>query len=284
MTTINDITDLLRILKEQPEWAAQVRAALLGEEFLSMPEVLAQIARNVADLNNAVGLLQEGQTQLQEGQTQLGDRLGRVEEGQVRVEGRLDRVEEGQARVEGRLDRVEEGQARVEGRLDRMQEGQNRMQGQLGHLIGTDYEMWAGRLAGRIAKRNFNLADAEVLYLCWEYPRTPDLLNILGEAEDQQRITPQEHDDLLLADIVVRGQREHETVYLVMEVSFTAHQDDFRRAATRAALLHKATGADTLPVVLGRNLAQELPVDREGQPLEQPATFIQISSRNDEEP
>ena len=49
MTTINDIGDLIRILREQPEWAETLRGVLLSRELLELPEEFA----NFVKLTNA---------------------------------------------------------------------------------------------------------------------------------------------------------------------------------------------------------------------------------------
>ncbi len=45
MTTINDIGDLVRVLREQPEWAEALRGVLLSRELLEMPEEFAQFVK-----------------------------------------------------------------------------------------------------------------------------------------------------------------------------------------------------------------------------------------------
>ena len=45
MTTINDIGDLIRILREQPEWAEALRSVLLSRELLELPEEFAQFVK-----------------------------------------------------------------------------------------------------------------------------------------------------------------------------------------------------------------------------------------------
>ncbi|MYC38966.1 MAG: hypothetical protein F4X66_18955 [Chloroflexi bacterium] len=42
MTTINDISDLVRVLEERPDWRAAIRNLLLGEDLLNVPQQLAQ--------------------------------------------------------------------------------------------------------------------------------------------------------------------------------------------------------------------------------------------------
>ena len=41
-TTINDIADLARILREQPEWADIIRGILLGQELIELPNRFAE--------------------------------------------------------------------------------------------------------------------------------------------------------------------------------------------------------------------------------------------------
>ena len=50
MTTINDIGDLIRILREQPEWAEALRGVLLSRELLELPEKFADFV-NLTNAN-----------------------------------------------------------------------------------------------------------------------------------------------------------------------------------------------------------------------------------------
>ena len=54
MTTINTIQDLLRLLDENPEWVDALRARLLTQELLELPEQLALLTAEVRDLGAKV--------------------------------------------------------------------------------------------------------------------------------------------------------------------------------------------------------------------------------------
>ena len=41
MTTINDISDLIRIIRQDPDWAEALRSVLLSKELLALPETFA---------------------------------------------------------------------------------------------------------------------------------------------------------------------------------------------------------------------------------------------------
>ena len=69
MTSINNIADVARILKEQPEWADTIRSLLLSEELLNLPARFAEF----------VQLTQESNRITNERLNQLETRLGRLE-------------------------------------------------------------------------------------------------------------------------------------------------------------------------------------------------------------
>ena len=53
MTTINDISDLVRILREQPDWAEALRALLLTQELLDLPGRFDRFVETQREFNQA---------------------------------------------------------------------------------------------------------------------------------------------------------------------------------------------------------------------------------------
>ena len=64
MTAINDIRDLLQILREQPDWADQVRAVLLSQELLELPGKVAILAATVETINQRLDRLEQDVAEL----------------------------------------------------------------------------------------------------------------------------------------------------------------------------------------------------------------------------
>ena len=83
MTTINDISDLVRILREDPDWAEAVRSVLLTQELKSLPErfdKFVELTRENNELvNRRLERLEEGQQRLKEGQQRIESRMDRME-------------------------------------------------------------------------------------------------------------------------------------------------------------------------------------------------------------
>ena len=76
----------------------------------------------------------------------------------------------------------------------------------------------------------------------------------LGELVDRERLNLAEYRQLMWADLVVRGEREGQTGYLVVEVSWTVGLKDVDRAQRRASLLQRI-GIPAWPAVVGHRVS-----------------------------
>ena len=88
-TTVNDISDIVRILKEQPEWADTLRGILLGEEILKLPEMVAELVESNKLIHERLDKL-EGRMDSLEGEVgKLVDRMGSMEGRMGSLEGEV---------------------------------------------------------------------------------------------------------------------------------------------------------------------------------------------------
>ena len=99
MAVINTTSDLLKALRENPEWKDAVRAEILGERLQTLPELVSENTRQIAS---------------------IGDKLDRASNLLAALTERLERVENRLERVENRLERVENRLEWVENRLGKM--------------------------------------------------------------------------------------------------------------------------------------------------------------------
>jgi hypothetical protein len=184
--TVNDVNDLIRILKEHPEWRDELRRVLLTEELLQLPDLvrelveiqrqqsqeLAQIRATLSEVvqiqrQHSEMLAQHSQAiaQLAEAQRRTDERLEQLAEAQRRTEDRLEQLAEAQRRTDERLEQLAgevralaEAQRRTDERLEQLAEAQRRTEQQLSELIEaqrrTDQELrrladWQRGEAGR---------------------------------------------------------------------------------------------------------------------------------------
>ena len=300
-TTINDISDLARILAERPEWSDTLRSLLLTKEILDLPTALAQLTRVVNDfiqeqreinqradarlsrleqvvndfiqeqreinqradarlarLEEIAASSEQRLTRLEEIAASSNERLARLEEIAASTNERLTGLEERTANLEEiaastneRLTALETTTRQMQGQIGQMQGQIDRMQGQLGRLLGADAER---RLQGnltRVLSQRMRLRRAVTLKSIVANI-DQGLADLLEDAEDQQIITPNQHSQVWLLDVILRAidRATAAPVYIAVEVSITLHQEDIDRAAERAAILEKATGIAAKAVVV----------------------------------
>ena len=237
MTTINDISDLVRILRDQPEWAETIRGVLLSRELLDLPEKFARFV-------------------------DLTDRNFQA------VNARLDHLEsdvaEFKASVDERFDRVDE-------RFDRMDRRMDRMEGRMDNGFGTNYEVKIERNIPSHAGQHLGMRGVRVLRGTM-IGRDTELADQVERAADEGVITWDEHDQLLLVDLIFTGRSRTDgtTILAAAEVSITAGNLDVDRAVKRARILEIVTGQPVVPVVISANVDDE----RAAMALDQGVTII----------
>ena len=198
--TVNDLRDLLRLLREQPDWLSEVRRVVLAEELLALPRELAEVQRRT----------DERFAELAEAIKQL---TLRFEEAQRRNDERFAELAEA---IRQLTLRFEEAQQRNDNQFADIR----------GKLLEIEYRNKIGAIfGGRLRKPR--VVDAGDV---WDMLRDQ-----LGEAEIRRIVAA----DLIVRGGLLRAQGEGE-LWLVVEVSSVIDRNDVARAAERAALLRKA--------------------------------------------
>ncbi|MBI2911966.1 MAG: hypothetical protein HYY05_07465 [Chloroflexi bacterium] len=250
--TVADFEDLLRLLDERPDWQAELRRRVLSGELLALPALVRGVAEAQARSEERLGRIEAIVERLAEAQARSEERL-------AGVEAIVERLAEAQARSEERLGRIEaalqqtaEGLARLTARFE---EHERRNATDLG-VLKTD--AFARRLAQQPNLFRQLVAEPQPLTLAesdaW-----------LGRLVDEGRLSLQAHQQVVWLDLLVKGRRDGQEGYLVVEASWTIGSSDVDRAARRAALLREA-GIVAWPAVVGYRMsagAQQLAPQRQ---------------------
>ena len=228
MTSINDINDLVRIIRDDPGWAEVIRGVLLGQELLELPERFAefvqltndnfrlvhqrleQLEADVAGLKTDVAGLKTGMTGLKTGMTGLGAEM-------------------------------ENGFRAVNGRLDNM--------------MGLTYEYKVEKNIRTIANQRLGVRQARTRKGPFAgFPS--ELTDAFDQAEKDGVITPAQNDELDSSDLILHGTdvETGERVNIAVEVSVTIGDEDIERAARRAGILERASGESAVAAVIGAHI------------------------------
>jgi hypothetical protein len=226
--TVEEFRDLVRILEEHPEWRAELRRLVLTDELLMLPELVRDLV--------------EAQRHTEERVTALENRVAALIEAQQRTEAQVAALVEAQQRTDQQIAALTEAQLQTNYRLDTLT---NDMAEVKGIVLELRYRDRAYAYFAPLIRRTRVLSGDE-------------LDALLEGAIAQGQLSEAEADELLLADLLLRGRRraDNSEVYLVVEVSWKVDPYDVERSVRRAALMSRM-GIPVVPVVAGREVLAE---------------------------
>ncbi len=222
---VDDFQDLMRLLHKHPEWRSELRRVVLSEELLGLPALVRELAAEVRALAEA--------------QRRTEERLGRLEAAVEALAEAQRRTEEQVASLVGAMGSLEKWLLAVVGDLDELARKVDDLRG---FRREVEFAQKAHGLLGRVLRRTYVYARNELAALA-------------AEALERGVLSPEDHQEILRADTVLRGTRmdTDEEVHLVVEVSAVVDPGDVERAVDRAGRLAKVLGP-VLPAVAGERL------------------------------
>ncbi|MDA8267313.1 MAG: hypothetical protein M0013_02930 [Actinomycetota bacterium] len=238
-----DALGIIRQLESDPALRAQLRAVLLGDEVLELPELVRRLDLRFEQLADAQNSLQARVEQLADAQNRTEARLEQLADAQNSLQARVEQLVDAQNRTEARLEQLADAQSRTEAELSavastqqEMLRWQHRADDQFGELKGAALESRLRQDPRRFVPRR--MASAVRLVADDRFDALLAGLDA-GTAADVER-----------ADALIEGRLTDGTdVVLVVEAAWTAHVDDVDRAVRRARSLRQSgTAAHALVV------------------------------------
>jgi multidrug efflux pump subunit AcrA (membrane-fusion protein) len=153
-----DALEIIRQLEGDPALRAQLRALLLSEELLAMPQRLEALQERLLNrLSDDIGGLVSAQQRTEA-------RLEELAAAQQRTEARLEELAAAQQRTEARLEELAAAQQRTEARLEDLAAAQQRTEARLEELAAAQQrtETAVQELAAAQERTDANLARLEM--------------------------------------------------------------------------------------------------------------------------
>ena len=278
-TAMNDIADLARILREQPEWADAIRSILLGQELLELPQRFAEFAEATNErltrletlVAEFVQATDQRLTRLESDVATLKTDMAEVKSDVATLKSDMVEVKTDVATLKSDMVEVKSGQSRLETRLDRLAGG-------VGRLEGAELERDVHANIVNIASYGLGLRRVRVIRTKIVTPGL-DFQDAIDDAEDQGLITSEQAFHLTQADAIFAARRksDQQDCYVVAEISRGIRDHDVIRARDRAQTLAAVKGDPVIPVVVGANVApqQRQLAEREGVSIVLTAVFAE---------
>jgi seryl-tRNA synthetase len=234
--TVNDLRDLLEILRTMPEWKEALRRELLGDELLALPGLVRKLMAAVEEMNR---------------------RLARVEQDIAEMNRRLARVEQDVEVLKADVEVLKADVEALKADVGVLKADVEVLKADVG-VLKTDVATLKGDSLERkycerpfvyfrrIVRKSKVLTDSKIEEL-------------LSQAQASGALSEADVDEISRLDVIVCGRRitDDSVAYLAVEVSAKIDDYDVERAVRRAKLLEKIPGVVAIPVVAGEQLAPE---------------------------
>ncbi|MCS7200170.1 MAG: hypothetical protein NZ850_07480 [Caldimicrobium sp.] len=227
---INTFADLLRALREHPDWVAELRRLFLTTEFLEIPRKIEEILETLKSLDKRVSTLEEDVAILKEDVAVLKEDVAILKEDMAVLKGDV---------------------AVLKGEVVVLKSDVNHLKGEFGRFKGREYERKVKEkyyaILGRILKGSRILSFEEIL-------------PILEQAEEEGSISAEEFEDVLRLDLLIEGKIKAtlKPVILGIEISYRLYEEDLERSLKRALILGKILKKEVIPTVVGAEISEGL--------------------------
>ena len=221
MTTINNISDLIRVLQEHPEWRQALRGIILDEDLTRLPQQVDERFDQV-------------DTQIQQFKAEVDERFDQVDT----------QIQQFKAEVDQRFDQVDQ-------RFDQMDDRLNHTNGRLDNMTGTNYEIKVEKNIRSVAPQQMGLRSVRVVHGTLS-GMDPNLQHAIEQAADNGTVTWEEASALMAVDLIfeARTRTAGTPAHVTAEISITAGAQDVTRAKDRAQILERVLGTATTPAVV----------------------------------
>ncbi len=147
--TVRDYQDLLSLLNAHPEWRDDLRRAIFNEDFLSLPQIVRELAAAQKRTEERMEMLAQRMDELAAAQKRTEERVEMLAQ-------RMDELAAALKRTEERVDELAAAQKRTEERLDKVEVEMRKTRNELAKLssmLGVSLEDEAGNVLATVMRQ-----------------------------------------------------------------------------------------------------------------------------------
>jgi len=223
-SVVADFQDLLKLLRDRPEWREELRRVLLTDDLLALPSAVQRLAETV---QHVAELQAKTQRQLDG----LERWFAQLSQAQARTEEAVAQLAQAQARTEERVGRLEEAVAQLAQAQARTEQAVQQLAQQVGRLsdaVGFTLEELARELAPAYLAERYGIRVARL---------ERRFLTVDGEEVE--------------LDFFGEGTRDGEEVVVLGEVRSRIYGRDVEALARRARSLAPQLRGVPIPALFG---------------------------------
>ena len=234
---VRNFADILRVLREHPEWLEELRKVILTSELLELPKKVDELLTRVGRLEKDVGTLKQDVTILKQDVAVLKQDVAVLKQDVAILKQDVAILKQDVAILKEDVAILKQDVAYLKGEVGRLKGND------FEHRIREKYYAYFGRILKKAKLIPFE-----------------EILPILDDAEDRKEITLEQRDAVLRLDVLISGQIRElgKDVVLAVEVSYSLYPEDLERAFERAQVLATILHKEVIPTVVACEATEDI--------------------------
>lgn len=222
--------DIVRALKEHPDWLEELRKLILTEELIELPKKFEELLKRIDRIEQKVDIIEQDVAVLKQDVAVLKQDVAVLKE-DVAV--------------------LKQDVAVLKQDVAVLKKDMAYLKGEFGRFKGKDFE--------RVIKERYYAYFGKILRRSKLIP-FEDIISTLDDAEQKGLITEDERDSILKLDMLIAGEIKStkKDVILAVEVSYSLHEDDLIRSLERADSLARVLQKEIIPTVVTTEVKEEM--------------------------
>ncbi len=254
---IRNFYDLLQALREHPEWLEELRTFILTADLIELPKKFDKFVKERFEpLEEKVDRIQEDMEVVKQATVGTERKVEALGQDMGVVKQKVEVLEQDMEVVKQKAEVLEQDMAVVKQKVETLEQDVAWLKKEVKSLKVDVASLKGDNLERKVREK------APAYF--GRFFRKIKVIDIqqwaekLDDAEDQGLITPEEREKALNLDILLRAKKGEKEFLLAVEVSYTVEEKDALRALERANIFYKLYQIETIPVVIGVEIPQEL--------------------------
>ena len=254
------VEDIIRAMEERPDVRERVRRAVLTDEVLDLPRLVASNAKAIEKLGVRIDA---NAIQIAKNTAAIEKLTARVDANAVQIAKNTAAIEANSVQIAKNTEAINRLTARVDALTGKVAENTSeikRLDDRVGRVLGFVLEIKILQTLPPLLSQTIGLRRSRAMWAANIVTRFMDeFLEDLDEAEALGRITEWQLNRLMRTDLIVRAIRKSDgaPVWFAVESSGTIGRKDIERAPQSVAALKAVFGQDAEGVVLGLRIRDE---------------------------
>ena len=243
--------DIIRALKEHPEWLEELRKIILTTELIELPkkfeEMLVRMEKfekKVDKIERDVEILKQDVTVLKQDVAVLKQDVAVLKEDVAVLKQDVEILKQDVAVLKQDVEILKQD-------VGLLKQDVSYLKGEFGRFKGKEFE--------RTIRERYYAYFGRILRKSKLIP-FEEIIPFLETAEEEKTITEDQKVSALQLDLLIKGEikKVKKEVYLAIEVSYSLQEDDIERAIERAGILAYVLKGEVIPTIVAVEIKEEI--------------------------